>query len=173
MKYTIFLLLNSFHCTPSDSSFYNLIIADRSSCYIAINVSCSDYTGRAVVPNNRLFLYFNEEKGFNREQFKEFITPIITGNLTVSINSSDFVKYDFMKTNPNDTVNKYFKMGIDEFLNHYFTKIEDVRMLSIANKNLTDNEQADVVDILFNWQIASFIDDETGYLMIKRIKTAR
>ena len=166
MKYTIIFLLNYFLAPPSDSTFYNVVTADRSHCYIAVNTSIKDSTARVVIPNDELFLYFNERKGFNRKQYKEFIIPVLKGNLTVPIDSIDLGKYDFKKINDNHTVNKYAKMGIDEFLKHYFTKIEDKRMLSIANKNLIGSEEADVINALFNWRIPVTVDDETGFLII-------
>jgi hypothetical protein len=94
----------------------------------------------------------------------------MTGNIAIKMDSTDFKKFDFDKVNRVESVQKLSKEGITNFLKYYFTNINDKRMLSICNKNMDHLEQIAVIDVLYDWKIPSFIDDETGYLMIIRCK---
>jgi hypothetical protein len=111
-------------------------------------------------------MYCAERKGFDSKQYKTFILSVLKQNSIIPIDSIDFVKYNFMKINNNGGVDQYFKMGITKFLKHYFFKVEGIK-LWIA-KNLTDEECADVINVLFYWQIPVAVDDETGFLVIAR-----
>jgi fucose permease len=142
-----------------------------SSYHLVINVLSSDYyVGKAVVTNNQLFQYVSEKEGFSKEAYKQYIIPIMVKNVSVKLDSTDFKKFDFEKVCSVESVQNLSKEGTVSFLKYYFTDIDDERMLSICTKNMSHSEQIAVISVLFNWKIPSFVDDETGHLMILRRK---
>jgi hypothetical protein len=166
MNYLFVLLIN---LIQPDAPFYDIVTRKTNRCYVVINIhSKGFYDGTAFVPNNLLFQYFREKVGYDEMQYKKFIIPTLRDERIITVDSTDFKQFEFEKVVVAKEVQIWQQRGAKEFLDYYFTKVTEVKNLSICLKTLSIAEISTIVKVLFDWQIACVLDDETGYLLIAR-----
>ena len=143
-----------------DNAFVEKIISDysRSSYYILINIESMGKTYPYLIENDDLFYYYHQQKGYNEKQYQEFIKPLINEEKPITVVTADINKYNFTVVDPNNTISEEIKKGKKYLLQKYFENRVLKDGTSIADRN-------NIISALFNWNIASRIDDESGYLI--------
>lgn len=167
MKYLIVVIILSMSISAcsqkSDNTFVNKIVNDfsRNSYFLIINVSLPKGKVKSIIENDDLFYFFSKLKNYNEHQYKEHAANIISSNQLLTISEDDFSKFGFAKlVNVNSIQNDAIK-GKDFILNKYFKD-------GVIIGKRSDEERNFLIELLFKWDIASRIDDETGYLVIEK-----
>ena len=150
------------YCQNSDTLFINKVLSDfsRNSYFISIKVSSSNKMSRYVVKNDDLFFYFHQTNGLNKDEYKKRAFALLLGGNGLKLTIDKLKKYRFVKVSANGGLEKYKKMGKEAFLKRYFNR-------NTLKKDVTSLEKVNIISILYDWKIASRIDDETGYLVIE------
>jgi len=159
-KMKVLLLTILLSCTQTGNMFLNKVLHnfDRYSYFVAINVKSTSYNGLVIIENDDLFYYFEQTQGTTKDKYKESMATKLLNNEVLDIQDADFERWNFIKVRPIGSVTKNAQKGIDDFTKIYF----DGRVLK---DGITDDEQTAIINQLFEWEIASHIDDETGYLI--------
>lgn len=155
----LLLLLNS--CMVSkgtQGAFIDKVLTDfeRYSYYISFPMTNGE---RYIIENDDFFYYMQKQNAVDKEQYqKEIKEKLIKGSSIDILNpNSNFIKV------PNvPSVETNVKKGIDEFIKTYFDNDKTLK------DGITDDERTAIIQKLFEWKVASKIDDETGYLVISR-----
>jgi hypothetical protein len=95
----------------------------------------------------------------DKKQYIKKIKEQLIKKSSIAINNpnSNFIKVPDI---PGVKVNA--KKGVDEFIKIYFNNGKTLK------DGITDDERIAIIQKLFEWKIATKIDDETGYLIISR-----
>ena len=160
----VLLLILLFSCMQSDSVFLDKVLNDFDSYsyFIALDVEAPNYNGKIIVENEDLYYIFQETKGVsNKEEYKAKVKEAIHNESTLSLNISDFEEWEIYRVLKSRTVNSVFAKGKDRFIAHYF----DGRVLK---DGISDDERNAIIEKLFEWEMPSKNDDETGYLVIDK-----
>lgn len=153
-------------CSQSNSnSFVSKVINDfsRNSYFIILNTELSEGINISLIENDDLFYYFNQTKGYNEETYKKEIEIIMRERRVLKITDADFAKFEFIKVKSIPMLNKEAKKGKEFIVNKYFKN-------RVIVDNVSDDQKNFLIKMLFDWSVASRIDDETGYLIIDKIK---
>jgi hypothetical protein len=142
-----------------DSLFVEKIVNDysRNSYFILIKVKSIDKFSYYLIENDDLLYYYHQLKGFNEKQYQDFIKPLIGKNKSIIVSNDDIGKYGFSAISSAELEEKG-KNGKDYILQKYFRNHVLKDGISIEERNV-------IVGVLFNFQVASRIDDESGYLI--------
>jgi hypothetical protein len=145
----------------TNTAFFDKVSTDfsRHSAFIAIQVRLPNGVISALIENDELYHFFTETKGYDKSKYLEEIRNTLISKKPIPVSDTDFGKYDFVKVDPVQDLQKEFKQGKVFILNKYFRDNVIVEGLSAEKKNALVNQ-------LFNWNIATRIDDESGYLVI-------
>jgi len=148
-----------------DPLFYDRILNDfsTSSTFIVVEVQSKEFRGRAVIENGDLFFFFHQTKGFNEKQYMTYAKNILSTNTRILLNDEDLSKWRFAKVEEVASVRAEALKGREKFIDNYFIR---KAMKNEAEKSIERNA---IIDQLFTWQIATRVDDESGYLMIQSI----
>lgn len=138
--------------------FYHKITNDfrDNSYFILIKLKNNR---KYVIENDDLFLYYWRTKKYSREQYIKEIKSMLSEHAVVEI---DKITSSFIKAPNLRIVNSYAKKGIDKFIDTYFDNRKTLK------NGITDDERIAIIQKLFEWKIASYIDDETGYLVLSK-----
>lgn len=161
MKYLTGLLLLIQSCTMGNDNFIKKVISDfdRYSFFVSIEVESPEYRGRAIIENNDLYRYYNQTQNIDKKKYQDVIYKILRAKLTLNIKNEDFTQFNFFIV-PNDTtVIANAQKGVDDFIKTYFEE-------RVLRDELADNERYAIISQLYNFNIASKIDCETGYLVL-------
>lgn len=159
----IFLLAILLYCNQMNDVFLNKVLNDfdNFSYFVAVDVVSISFSGRAIIQNNDLFYYFEQTEGLNKEMYIEKMLMLFRKNNPLKLENSDFEKWTFIKVNSITTVNEDARNEAEEFIKIYFDR-------NVLKDGISDDERTAIINQLFEWEIASYIDDETGYLVISR-----
>jgi hypothetical protein len=159
----IILLAILLSCNKMDDVFLNKILKDfdNYSYFVAIDVSSESFRGRTIIQNNDLFYYFEQTKGLNKEMYIDTMLMMFQENNPLKTENLDFEKWTFIKVRPIASITESAKKGTDEFIKAYFDG-------KVLKDGISDDERTAIINQLFEWKIASYIDDETGYLVVSK-----
>lgn len=161
MKLLLALILSS--CTMNkDTLFYDKVTNDfdRYSYFLSIQLQSSNGKDKFIIENDDLYNYLQQSQNIEKVQYKKVIKDKLINRLPLEISNNP--TSNFIKVPEIESVNANAKKGIDEFIKIYF---ENEKVLK---DGVTDNERTAIIQKLFEWEIASKIDDETGYLVLSR-----
>lgn len=162
MRIILAILFTS--CMSSSISFIEKIIHDfdTNSYFIVFQVETDHYNGLVTVPNEGLYYYYHQTNGFTKEEYIEYIrNEFIKKVPVIKSDTLNLHKWDFEKVGKVETIKQNEGIGVDSFISTYFEG-------RVLKDNISDEERTAIISQLFEWEIASKIDDETGYLVIKR-----
>lgn len=162
MKIIFALILSS--CTMNkDTSFYQKVINDfdRYSYFISIELHTSNYNGKVIIENDDLYNYLQQTHKIDKEKYKTMIKEKLLNHLSLELSNNNQSQSNFIKVPEIESVNTIAKKGIDEFIKTYFDG-------KVLKDGVTDDERTVIIQKLFEWEVASKIDDETGYLILNR-----
>lgn len=162
--------------------FYDKVLDDMQCMYcshIAIEVESSVYTGRVTIDNNELYFFLNNTKGYDKTVYKNFVKKLLINKEklklddaflsdskeTILVKTTNLVRFEIVKDS--DEIKEIAAKGKEEFIKHYFRKPSN---LFVINKGIKDWNS--IINKLFEWQIATFIDDETGFLVIDSYRSS-
>ncbi|PZF71603.1 hypothetical protein DN068_16135 [Taibaiella soli] len=146
--------------------FYDRIFNYRTryDSFIAIPIYNEGDTVKYVVENHSLYNYMagGDKNSLKYDSYKNNLKELLLKGqgIKASVSSEELQKkWHFHKVIANDKVDSVAKLGKENFITYFFTS----RSLK---DGITPEEKNAIIYQLFTWQIASNINDETGYLYI-------
>lgn len=132
---------------------------DRYSFFVSIQLNKSDSKNVFIIENDDLYNFMQSVQNLSKEQYQNMIKDKLKNNLPLVIQSPSSY---FIKVPNVPSVDVNAKKGIDDFIKTYFDNGK------VLKDGITDDERTAIIQKLFEWEIPSKIDDETGYLVIFR-----
>ncbi len=159
MKVLFLLILNSCMISKgAQETFLDKVTNDfeRYSYHICLkSMNGENY----IIENDDFYYYLQNQTGINKEQYKKEVrAKLIDRSAFEIINPNS----NFIKVSKVPRVEANADKGVDEFIKTYFDNGKTLK------DGVTDDEKTVIIQKLFEWKIASKIDDETGYLVIYR-----
>ncbi|CAN5627244.1 hypothetical protein BH20ACI4_BH20ACI4_32080 [soil metagenome] len=148
------------------NDFYETVLSDfrGNSAFIALDIVSSEYSGRIIIENAHLYVLLNRAKGFDENAYQSFMKNLLQDKKKLCLCDADFTNIRFYKVKNLPIISEYENKGMNEFIKHFFIKIDEKYLMGLEKFSL--DERSAVVSKLFEWKIATFIDDESGYLII-------
>lgn len=163
LKFIIILILTGAFtgCSHYDSTFYDKILNDfdTNSYYVAIDLRCSSFKGRALFENNDLYLLLHKTKGLDKEEYKSFMKRILIHHRILKIRSDPFDILNLIKVTEQVRVNVFANQGENKFIARYFNG-------RVLNDDVPIIERYAIINQLFFWNIPAKIDKMSGKLII-------
>ena len=157
----LFFLMQSGHM--GSEKFIKKVISDfdRYSFFVSLEIKSPEYNGKVVIENDDLYNYYNITQDLDKKTYQEMVYRMLQKKTMLTINKEDLTRFNFLIV-PNDkSVIDNAQMGIEHFIETYFNG-------RVLKDNISDNELYMIIYQLYNFKIASKIDDETGYLVIDK-----
>lgn len=169
------LLLFQF-CFGQEDKFYDTVLDDfrRLGAFVVLDISSDKYKGRAIITNKDLYHYLSETKGFDKAAYKNFVKSLLVNNEILELQDFSLSEAGYSLQNSKENRFTYFELvkdsneineiaakGKDEFIKHFFHKPKERFVIKRGIKDWKP-----IIDKLFQWNIAVYTDDETGYLII-------
>lgn len=157
------ILLSCSNNNNNNNAFYNKVLSDfnKSSDFIALNVKTRDYNGRVLIQNLDLYNYLHSVRGLDTSSYRTDMEKILARRRTLRLNSSDFLKWKFIKVKEMTNVYLNANKGINSFLEYYFDGTVFKYAVSLDEMNAVINQ-------LFYWQVAVKFDGITGQLILDK-----
>lgn len=161
----LILLLICINLQLSDSNFYEKVTniqvyLGRTDYFLALECHFQNDSGNYVIKNNKLYSYLKHKLKIEKEEYKEYINLILLNKMPLKL--EDTSPGPFIKVQSSERIDSFGFNNADEFINTYFTN-------GVAlSGSVDDSEKAAIIYKLFNWKIASYVDDETGSIAISR-----
>ena len=150
-------------CNIGSEKFIKKVISDfdRYSFFVSLEIKSPDYNGKVVIENDDLYNYYNITQDIDKKTYQEIAYRMLQTKTTLTINKEDLARFNFLIV-PNDkSVIDNAQKGVERFIATYFNG-------RVLKDNISDNELYMIIYQLYNFKIASKIDDETGYLVIDK-----
>ncbi len=159
----IFYLFLSFYLAQSDS-FIEKTTADfnSNSNFLVLDIKAKNYNGLAIIENDDLFTFYQITQNKNKQDYKLLAQEILTKKNHIEIKEDSIEKWGFVKVKKSNKIKSKFKKGLKSFIKIYFN--DDLVEKGITN----EEERAFIIKILFENKISSYIDDETGLLILNK-----
>jgi hypothetical protein len=179
MKLIIVFLIGLFAAQISSGQgddFYDRVLADFNCIhcsFIAIDVESADYTGRVIIDNGTLYALLSRGKEYDKKNYRDFVKKVLIKKEKLKLDNvflsdakdslytsgMNSIRFDILKGSKE--VDEVAAKGKEEFIKHYFHKPAGAL---VVKDGIEDRNP--VINKLFEWRIATLIDDETGYLLI-------
>ncbi|MDR2970443.1 MAG: hypothetical protein LBU83_00735 [Bacteroidales bacterium] len=148
-----------------DEMFIKKILFDqnRHTFYVSVDIESREYNGKVVVEIGDLYWYFYKTRGLNREESRGLLYWILKEKLTLRIVNCNFnCIQSYFSIVPDDTAVTYnAQKGIDHFIETYFFN-------GRAMRDVAWDTRIAIINQLYNFNIASKNDCESGNLIIER-----
>jgi hypothetical protein len=158
-------LLFAFLMSPSSlrQTFYDRVLGDfdEHSSFVALNVTSAHFSGRVIIENADLHYFLSKTKRLGGEGYKTYVTNLLSNRGILRVGNQDLQKWGFVKVDEVDSVNAWASKGLDQFLNHYFTG-------DVLTPGVAYSETNAVINRLFEWRIATKVDDDSGFVVVVR-----
>lgn len=162
----IIILLATIICscthTDHDKAFYDSIINDLrdNSYYAIISVKTQSYSGNAIVENDNLYHYYNTTEGLSVAEYKKTVYNLLSKKSTIILSDEDVKKWGFTKLN---------KSILEESERIEKTNISTIYAKGYIDEvEISEEQKAAMIYQLYQMNILSYIDDESGYLVLKK-----
>ena len=166
MKTYIILILVGFlpvlSCSRTDTSFYDKVLSDFSdkSYFIALDIKSSAYKGRVIIENNDLYNYLNKTESWDKISYKSKLEKILIHSRKLKVNSTDLIKWKFIRVNEVNNVYLNANKGMNSFIATYFEGV-------LFRYDVNEEEMHAVINQLFYWKIPVRFDKLSGQLMLE------
>ncbi|GDX51320.1 hypothetical protein LBMAG27_03670 [Bacteroidota bacterium] len=158
MFWGILISLFTINSTTQDLSFEEHVLSGYStkqSFYVSLFIHSKDYSGRAIIPNGKLFIHWGKHNVTNQFKYRDAMKKIISTNSYYDVPENDISKIGFIKVDYDPTVIAYSNAGKFRFFNHFFRgQILDVEGLKHFPA---------ITEQLFKLKIAIQRDSDTGW----------
>lgn len=161
---SICLLTTLLSCgQKKDKMFLDKVLNDysRDSYFVVLKTKTANRTATSLIDNDDLYFYFYEKKGFDRKAYKDFMTSFINQPKVLELSKGDYEKYGFNEVRKDQYIDVDVSKGKDFFLNKYFKN-------QVIVDSITREKRNYIIKVLYDWQVATKIDDESGYLIMSR-----
>lgn len=163
--------------------FYDKVLNNFNCMYcpiIVIDVESAEYTGRVTIDNGELFSFLNKTKGLNEKDYKDFVKKILVNSEKLKLDNfflsdskeslitkgANSIRFEIVKDSKE--IDEIAAKGKEEFIKQFFRKPSDTYVINSGIKNWNP-----IINKLFEWQIATSIDDESGFLIIDEYRSAK
>lgn len=171
MRFILFfcLLLSLAQISPAQSTkFYDKVLNDveriGSKRLIALDVDSKAYKGRAVIENGDLFLFLQKTKSLDEKTYKPFVKELLINKKPLSVGDVKMEEERFIPVKEFKEVGEYAAKGKEKFMAHYFSG--NFMKDEFIEKDKNRDVMFAVADKLFQWQVATLVDDFSGVLYI-------
>jgi hypothetical protein len=148
-----------------DEMFIRKILYDGgiNSFYVSVDIESREYNGKVVAEIGDLYRYFCETRGLNWEESRGLLYWVLKEKLTLRIVNCNFnCIQSYFYIVPDDTAVTYnAQKGVDHFIETYFFNGRAIR-------NVAWDTRIAIINQLYNFNIASKNDCESGNLIIER-----
>jgi len=160
----LFIFISSLLLNQSQL-FYEKVLDDfdSNSRFIFITVKSSEFNGPMIIQNDKFFYFLNQKMNLYKNDYKLFVEKKIKKNLVFNLGTTNLAKWSFIKVPKLKKVESNALKGIEKFINLYFDIIDGNRVIK---EGISKEEGASIIMVLFRHHLSSYIDDETGYLLI-------
>lgn len=165
--FCLFLLLAQVSAAQN-TKFYDKVLSDveriGSKRLIALDVDSKVYKGRAVIENGDLFLFLQKTKNLDEKAYKPFVKELLISKKPLSVGDAKIEEERFIAVKEFKEVSEYAAKGKEKFVAHYFNGnfMKDEFVAKDKNRDV----MFAVADKLFQWQVATLVDDFSGVLYI-------
>lgn len=164
MKIFYLLILLIFSCTTyheMDKNFIDKVLSDydEHSFFVSIKIRSNGQTQMNLIENDELFHFFKLKKDFNEEEYKKYMSDVLFQDLAINITGEELEEVGFKKVIKIKEVDDASKKGKDFFIKKYFKERVLIEVDSEYERNY-------IIQKLFEWEIPTKIDDETGHIIL-------
>jgi hypothetical protein len=155
---------SSFACSQKhDEVFLNKVTGDfsRNSYYIVVKVGMQNKGTDYLIDNDDLFYFFHQTKGFDKSTYQKYVIPILQSRKPIFVSDTDISKFGFIKLIRNEYVHTEAVKGKDAFVKSFFKG-------NVLKDGISVEERNNIAQVLYDWQITTRIDDESGYLTMNK-----
>jgi hypothetical protein len=131
----------------------------NKSYFIALNLKSTVYKGRVIIENNDLYNYLNKTRAWDKISYKSKLESILIHRRTLIVNSTDLIKWKFIRVSEVNNVYLNANKGINSFISSYFEG-------TLFKYDVREDEMHAVINQLFYWKIPVRFDNVTGQLML-------
>lgn len=162
----VYLIMTSslFACSQKHNEvFLSKVTGDfsRNSYFIIVKTGTQNKGTDYLIDNDDLFYFFRQTKGFDKTAYQKYMIPILQSNKSISVSDTDISRFGFIKLTRNEHVHAEAVKGKDAFVDNFFKG-------KILKDGLSVEQRNNIVQVLYDWQIATRIDDESGYLIMNK-----
>lgn len=162
----VYLIMSSslFACSQKHNEVFLTKVTEdfsRNSYFIIVKTGMQNNGTDYLIDNDDLFYFFHQTKGFDKNRYQKYLIPILQSNKSISVSDTDISKFGFIKLTRNEHVYAEAVKGKEAFVNNFFKG-------KVLKDGLSVEERNNIVQVLYNWQIATRIDDESGYLILDK-----
>lgn len=147
------------------SEFLDKVLNDfgRNSCFVIVKIESKDYIGLATIENDDLFYFLSKTKNYKKEQYLANIKKLLLSKSTIDLENESLEKWNFVKIIPCQSIDLISNKGLKVFLNHFFEN-------GVLKGELNEVEKTAIIAKLYNWKIPIKTDDESGRLIILKLR---
>lgn len=156
-------LSTAVNCSATGESFFDHLVAhhDRHSYFLVINVDSPKYRGKATIENDGLLLFLYKTHGLPQEKYENFAMNLLVNQTPLRTKVVNLEQWGFRKLTKIPVVDNVAAKGKEEFIKYYFGGVQG----RVLKAGVSNEEKNAVIEKLFQWQIATSNDDESGRLM--------
>ena len=157
-----------FNASTINDFFHQKVLDDLRlhSYFVVVKVETPNYKGRIAIENDDLLIFLHVTKGINQKKYKAFVNELLKNHIPLKLSDEELEKWKLKRIKPIDEVNDYASKGQEKFIEYYFNE-------RVIKKDLSEEEQLAIIAKLFDWQIATNIDDITGNLVFTRFDRSK
>ncbi|HMJ09081.1 MAG TPA: hypothetical protein VK468_08750, partial [Pyrinomonadaceae bacterium] len=147
-----------------DDKFLERVLTDFSlqhSNYIALDVESDEFSGRIIIENEKLFAFLNRSKGLTEKAYVAFMKDILSKKGKLQMGNAKPEEIGFEKVTSLSSVDANADKSRETFTAHYFPK-------GVITSGVSAEEVNSIINKLFEWHVATFMDDETGLLRLEK-----
>ncbi len=163
--FIIILILVSLaaYSQKNDNIFFEKLLNDfsKNSYFILVKSDSQNKSTYYLIENDDLYYFFHETKGLDKTEYQKFMIPLLKYHKSIYLSNKDIFKFGFIKLTKNEHLGGKATIDKDAFVDNFFKGRVLKEGLSVEEKNY-------IVQVLFYWQIAAKIDDESGFLIIDK-----
>lgn len=147
----------------NNNIFFDKLLNDfsKNSYFILVKSDLQNKSTYYLIENDDLYYFFHETKGLDKTEYQKHMIPILKYNKSIYLSNKDIFKFGFIKLTTNEHLGGKATMEKDAFVDSFFKGRVLKEGLSVEEKNY-------IVKVLYCWQIAAKIDDESGFLIIDK-----
>ena len=126
---------------------------------VTIEVKSSNTTKQYIVENDDLYRFLKRYEELNTKTYVSYMKKKMVGHKVLKLKE---LNSDFVEVVNLNNVNENAKKGKDHFFTTYFTES------GVIKKGIDEKEKFAIIQKLFEFNVLSSMDDESGYLCIDR-----
>lgn len=145
----------------TNTTFHDKVLSDFriNSVFIAVDIESKDYQGRAIINNDALYHFLRKTKGLDEEKYKAFMKDLLLSKSKLHVGDRKLNKWGFVKVQDSKEVGEHASIGIQALIGHYFRG-------RVIKDGIGDKERNALISKLFEYEVATRLDDETGFLVL-------